>query len=127
MPPPPRAVFPLTVLLFRVSVPKKLSMPPPRSSAPLPLTVLSVVGSVAVPELWMPPPPETAALPLAVRVWRVAVAPDPLTLRPEVLEVVQDCAKKYGFGSPFVTETYLRDRTPVMSMQDMTCRCCRDT
>ncbi len=55
------------------------------------------------------------------------VEPAPLTLRPEVLAVVQDCAKKYGFGSPFVTETYLQDRTPVMSMQDMACRCCSDT
>ncbi|HZA22769.1 MAG TPA: sulfate adenylyltransferase, partial [Dehalococcoidia bacterium] len=30
------------------------------------------------------------------------VEPAPLTLRPEVLEVVRDCASRYGFGSPFV-------------------------
>ena len=42
--------------------------------------------------------------------------PDPLTLRAEVLEVVQQCSKQYGFGSPFVDEAYLEKRTPVMSM-----------
>jgi len=42
--------------------------------------------------------------------------PDPLTLRAEVLEVVHRCSQKYGFGSPFVDETYLKKRTPVMSM-----------
>ena len=42
--------------------------------------------------------------------------PDPLTLRAEVLEVVHRCSQKYGFGSPFVDETYLNKRTPVMSM-----------
>ena len=44
------------------------------------------------------------------------VEPAPLTLRPEVLEVVRECAERYGFGSPFVAETYLAQRTPVMSM-----------
>lgn len=44
------------------------------------------------------------------------VDPAPLTLRAEVLEVVRQCADEYGFGSPFVTERYLQDRTPVMSM-----------
>ena len=55
------------------------------------------------------------------------VEPAPLTLRPEVLEVVQDSANKYGFGSPFVTETYLQDRTPQMCMQHMSCRVGPDT
>ena len=32
--------------------------------------------------------------------------PAPLTLRPEVLDVVRECAEAYGFGSPFVTEQY---------------------
>ena len=41
------------------------------------------------------------------------VEPAPLTLRAEVLEVVHECADNYGFGSPFVTEEYLRNRTPV--------------
>ena len=44
------------------------------------------------------------------------VEPAPLTLRPEVLEVVRECADKYGFGSPFVGEQYLDNRTPVMTM-----------
>ena len=42
--------------------------------------------------------------------------PAPQTLRAETLEVVQRCAKQYGFGSPFVTEQYLSQRTPVMSI-----------
>ncbi len=45
--------------------------------------------------------------------------PAPLTLRPEVLEVVRRCADDYGFGSPFVTEEYLRNRTPVMSLRPL--------
>ena len=52
------------------------------------------------------------------------VEPAPLTLRPEVLEVVNECASKYGFGSPFVTDEYLQNRTPVMSMHAMDCTCC---
>lgn len=44
------------------------------------------------------------------------VEPAPLTLRAEVVQVVRECAAQYGFGSPFVTEQYLRERTPVMSM-----------
>ncbi len=44
------------------------------------------------------------------------VEPAPQTLRSEVLEVVRDCADRYGFGSPFVTESYLRNRTPVMTI-----------
>lgn len=44
------------------------------------------------------------------------VEPTPTTLRSEVLEVVRECAEKYGFGSPFVGEKYLANRTPVMSM-----------
>jgi sulfate adenylyltransferase len=47
------------------------------------------------------------------------VEPAPLSLRAEVLEVVRECAERYGFGSPFVTEEYLRSRTPVMSMPAM--------
>ena len=51
------------------------------------------------------------------------VEPSPLTLRSEVLDVVKECAEKYGFGSPFVTDDYLQHRTPVMSMPDMDCLC----
>ena len=50
------------------------------------------------------------------------VEPAPLTLRPEVLEVVQECAQKYGFGSPFVGQQYLENRTPVMSMPPVVAR-----
>ena len=42
--------------------------------------------------------------------------PAPQTLRAETLAVVQRCAQAYGFGSPFVTEQYLRQRTPVMTI-----------
>ena len=50
--------------------------------------------------------------------------PNPLTLRAEVLEVVHDCSQRYGFGSPFVDQTYLENRTPVMSMPDCECTDC---
>ena len=49
--------------------------------------------------------------------------PAPLTLRAQVLDVVRECADTYGFGSPFVTEAYLENRTPVMSVPAMDCRC----
>jgi sulfate adenylyltransferase len=51
--------------------------------------------------------------------------PAPTTLRAEVLEVVRECADKYGFGSPFVEDNYLDNRTPVMSMPvlDIACTC----
>ena len=42
--------------------------------------------------------------------------PDPAKFRPEVLKVVRQCAADYGFGSPFVTEQYLSNRNPVMSL-----------
>ena len=42
--------------------------------------------------------------------------PAPQTLRAETLQVVQRCAQQYGFGSPFVTEQYLSQRTPVMTI-----------
>ena len=49
--------------------------------------------------------------------------PAPTTLRAEVLDVVRDCADKYGFGSPFVEENYLQNRTPVMSMPELEAGC----
>ena len=49
--------------------------------------------------------------------------PTPTTLRAEVLEVVRECAEKYGFGSPFVEDNYLQNRTPVMSMPEMELNC----
>ena len=54
--------------------------------------------------------------------------PAPTTLRAEVLEVVRECADKYGFGSPFVEDNYLANRTPVMSMPTLECACtCNET
>ena len=51
-------------------------------------------------------------------------APSATTLRPQVLELVRDCADRYGMGSPFVTEEYLEKRTPVMTMPEMApCTC----
>ncbi len=49
--------------------------------------------------------------------------PAPTTLRAEVLAVVRDCAETYGFGSPFVEENYLQNRTPVMSMPELEAGC----
>ena len=50
--------------------------------------------------------------------------PAATTLRPQVLEVVQNCAEKYGMGSPFVTSEYLENRTPVITMPEMgPCTC----
>ena len=45
--------------------------------------------------------------------------PPPLTFRPEVFDLVKECAERYGFGSPFVTENYLKNRNPVMTVPPM--------
>jgi sulfate adenylyltransferase len=29
---------------------------------------------------------------------------------------MMECAEKYGFGSPFVTDEYLKNRTPVFTI-----------
>ena len=42
--------------------------------------------------------------------------PAPQTLRAETLALVRQCADEYGFGSPFVTEQYLSERTPVLTI-----------
>ncbi len=44
------------------------------------------------------------------------VKPPRLIFRPEVFDLVLECAEKYGFGSPFVEEEYLKKRTPVFVM-----------
>lgn len=44
------------------------------------------------------------------------VKPTQKVMRHEVFEVVMDCATKYGQGSPFVTEEYLKDRLPVFTL-----------
>ena len=47
------------------------------------------------------------------------VRPSTLTFRAEVFDLVAECATKFGFGSPFVTESYLRNRNPVMTVPPM--------
>ena len=42
--------------------------------------------------------------------------PSSLTFRTEVFELVKECAREYGFGSPFVTENYLNNRAPLMTV-----------
>jgi sulfate adenylyltransferase len=44
------------------------------------------------------------------------IKPPRLIFRPEVFDLVMECAEKYGFGSPFVTDNYLEKRTPVFSI-----------
>jgi sulfate adenylyltransferase len=44
------------------------------------------------------------------------VQPPRLLFRPEVFELVMECAEKYGGGSPFVTESYLERGDPVMTV-----------
>ncbi len=44
------------------------------------------------------------------------VKPPRLIFRPEVFDLVMECAERYGFGSPFVTDEYLEKRTPVFSI-----------
>ena len=55
------------------------------------------------------------------------VEPAPLTLRPEILEVVRRCSEDYGFGSPFVGDEYLQSRTPVMTVHGIECDRCTCT
>jgi sulfate adenylyltransferase len=44
------------------------------------------------------------------------VKPPRLIFRPEVFDLVMECADKYGFGSPFVTDEYLQNRVPVFTI-----------
>ena len=44
------------------------------------------------------------------------VKPPRLIFRPEVFDIVMECAEKYGSGSPFVTEKYLQRPDPVMTV-----------
>jgi sulfate adenylyltransferase len=44
------------------------------------------------------------------------VKPPRLIFRPEVFDLVLACAEKYGFGSPFVDDEYLKNRTPVFEI-----------
>ena len=47
------------------------------------------------------------------------VKPPRLIFRPEVFDLVMESAEKYGFGSPFVTDEYLSNRTPVFSISPL--------
>lgn len=47
------------------------------------------------------------------------VKPPRLIFRPEVFDLVMECAEKYGFGSPFVTDEYLEKRIPVFTIPPM--------
>lgn len=47
------------------------------------------------------------------------VKPPRLIFRPEVFDLVMECGDKYGFGSPFVGEDYLKGRNPVMTVPPM--------
>ena len=44
------------------------------------------------------------------------ITPSFLTFRPEVFDVVTECTRKYGMGSPFVSQEYLGKREPVITM-----------
>lgn len=44
------------------------------------------------------------------------VKPTKLIFRPEVFDMVMECANRYGFGSPFCTEEYLAKRQPVFEL-----------
>lgn len=44
------------------------------------------------------------------------VRPDANVFRPEVFDIMLECGQKYGFGSPFVSEDYLRNRNPAFSL-----------
>lgn len=47
------------------------------------------------------------------------VKPPRLIYRPEVFDVIMETAGKYGFGSAFVTENYLKKRTPVFTIEPL--------
>lgn len=47
------------------------------------------------------------------------VKPPRLIFRPEVFDLVMECAEKYGFGSPFVTDEYLEKRIPVFAIEPL--------
>jgi sulfate adenylyltransferase len=47
------------------------------------------------------------------------VKPTRLIFRPEIFDIVMDCAEKYGFGSPFVTPEYLEKGTPAFRIDPL--------
>ena len=46
------------------------------------------------------------------------VRPTKLIFRPEVYDMVMECADRYGFGSPFCTQEYLTKRNPVFELPE---------
>ena len=47
------------------------------------------------------------------------VRPSKLIFRPEVFDMMMECADQYGFGSPFCTEGYLNKRQPVFELSEL--------
>lgn len=47
------------------------------------------------------------------------VKPPRLIFRPEVFDLIMECAEKYGFGDAFVTDRYLKERNPVFTLPEM--------
>lgn len=47
------------------------------------------------------------------------VKPTRLIFRPEVFDIVMECAEKYGFGNPFVTPDYLEKARPAFTIEPL--------
>lgn len=47
------------------------------------------------------------------------VKPTRMVMRPEVFDVVMESAAKYGQGSPFVNEEYLKNRLPIFQLAEL--------
>jgi sulfate adenylyltransferase len=47
------------------------------------------------------------------------VKPPRRIFRPEVFDMIMECAEKYGKGDAFVTEAYLKDRNPVFTIEPL--------
>ena len=47
------------------------------------------------------------------------VRPTRLIFRPEIFDIVTECADKYGFGSPFVTREYLERAAPAFTVEPL--------
>jgi sulfate adenylyltransferase len=47
------------------------------------------------------------------------VKPPRRIFRPEIFDLIMECAEKYGFGSAFVNEQYLKNRQPVFTIEPM--------
>ena len=47
------------------------------------------------------------------------IKPTRLVFRPEVFDIMMECGEKYGGGSPFVTEDYLKKEDPLLIIPPM--------